>query len=61
MSVWRLVFFGALLMLTLRFRRNGLIHPVLLWFSRAGLTRATVVERDAAAADRAVKETGEPR
>jgi branched-chain amino acid transport system permease protein len=60
MSVWRLVFFGALLMVTLRFRRNGLIHPVLLWFSRAGLTRETVVKRDAAAADRAVKETGKP-
>jgi len=37
MSTWRLVFFGLLLMLTLRFRRNGLIHPILLWFSRGGV------------------------
>jgi branched-chain amino acid transport system permease protein len=60
MSVWRLVFFGALLMLTLRFRRNGLIHPLLLWFSRAGLTRETVAGRDATAANKAVEETRKP-
>ncbi len=60
MSVWRLVFFGALLMLTLRFRRNGLIHPILLWFSRVGMTRETMAKRDAAAAESAAKKTGEP-
>lgn len=45
MSVWRLVFFGLLLMLTLRFRRNGLIHPILLWFSRSGVQEETVEKR----------------
>ena len=47
MSVWRLVLFGALLMLTLRFARNGLVHPVLLWFSRAGVARETVEKQHA--------------
>ena len=48
MTVWRLVVFGALLMLTLRFRRNGLIHPILLWFSRSGVEKETVAKRAAA-------------
>ncbi len=51
MTVWRLVFFGLLLMLTLRFRRNGLIHPMLLWFSRAGVAEETVAKRRAALAE----------
>ena len=29
MTVWRLVFFGVLLMVTLRFFRNGLIAPLI--------------------------------
>jgi len=45
MSIWRLVFFGLLLMLTLRFWRNGLIHPILLWFSRARTKEETVATR----------------
>jgi branched-chain amino acid transport system permease protein len=45
MTIWRLVVFGLLLMLTLRFWRNGLIHPVLLWFSRAGVKQETVAKR----------------
>jgi branched-chain amino acid transport system permease protein len=45
MTTWRLVIFGLLLMLTLRFWRNGLIHPILLWFSRAGLKQETVAKR----------------
>lgn len=45
MTIWRLVVFGLLLMLTLRFWRNGLIHPILLWFSRAGTKRETVAKR----------------
>jgi branched-chain amino acid transport system permease protein len=45
MSVWRLVVFGLILMFTLRFRRNGLIHPILLWFSRAGVQKETVAKR----------------
>ena len=49
MTIWRLVVFGLLLMLTLRFWRNGLIHPILLWFSRAGTKQETVAKRVAAA------------
>ncbi|UCD77710.1 MAG: branched-chain amino acid ABC transporter permease [Desulfobacterales bacterium] len=45
MTIWRLVIFGLLLMLTLRFWRNGLIHPLLLWFSRAGAKQETVAKR----------------
>ncbi|MCB0089689.1 MAG: branched-chain amino acid ABC transporter permease [Caldilineaceae bacterium] len=50
MTTWRLVFFGALLMLTLRFRRNGLIHPLITWFSRRNVGQETVANRAAAAA-----------
>ena len=45
MTIWRLVVFGLILMLTLRFRRNGLIHPVLLWFSRGAVAEQTVAKR----------------
>lgn len=45
MSTWRLVFFGLLLMLTLRFFRNGLIHPILLHFTRRNVARETVSKR----------------
>ena len=34
MTIWRLVFFGILLMLTLRFSRNGLISPIIEYFTR---------------------------
>lgn len=50
MTVWRLVLFGLLLMLTLRFWRNGLIYPLLERFARAGVARETVAKRQAAAA-----------
>ncbi len=60
MTIWRLVVFGLLLMLTLRFWRNGLIHPILLWFSRAGIKQETVAKRMAAAdPDAAEKPTEE--
>jgi branched-chain amino acid transport system permease protein len=60
MTIWRLVIFGLLLMLTLRFWRNGLIHPILLWFSRAGIKQETVAKRMAAAdPDAAEKPTEE--
>ena len=49
MTIWRLVVFGLLLMLTLRFWRNGIIHPILLWFSRAGAQQETVAKRLATA------------
>ena len=42
MTVWRLVFFGILLMLTLRFQRNGLLFPILERISRAGVAEETV-------------------
>jgi len=59
MSIWRLVVFGLFLMLTLRFWRNGLIHPILLWFSRAGVKQETVAKRAAAVADTASGDTKE--
>ncbi|MGS4947061.1 branched-chain amino acid ABC transporter permease [Meridianimarinicoccus sp. RP-17] len=47
MTVWRLVFFGVLLMVTLRFFRNGLIAPVIVWFGRIGVAEETVAKRKA--------------
>jgi len=47
MTVWRLVFFGILLMLTLRFSRNGLIHPLILRFTRGHVAKETVARRKA--------------
>jgi len=48
MTVWRLVFFGVLLMVTLRFFRNGLIAPIIAYFQRAGVAEETVAKRRAA-------------
>lgn len=45
MTVWRLVFFGVLLMVTLRFFRNGLIAPIIEHFSRRGVAQETVAKR----------------
>ena len=45
MSIWRLVFFGILLMLTLRFARNGLIAPVIDYFQRGHVAAETVARR----------------
>jgi branched-chain amino acid transport system permease protein len=45
MTIWRLVFFGALLMLTLRFSRNGLIAPIILYFTRGHVGKETVARR----------------
>lgn len=45
MTVWRLVFFGILLMVTLRFFRNGLIAPLILWFTRGHVAQETVARR----------------
>ena len=44
MTLWRLVFFGLLLMLTLRFWRNGLVYPLLMRLTRPG-TKAETVEK----------------
>lgn len=45
MTTWRLVFFGALLMITLRFFRNGLIYPLLMRFTRGNVAAETVAKR----------------
>lgn len=47
MTVWRLVFFGILLMVVLRFFRNGLIAPLIDYFYRAGVAEETVAKRKA--------------
>jgi len=47
MTVWRLVVFGILLMLTLRFARNGLIAPIIDYFTRGNVARETVARRAA--------------
>ncbi len=48
MSAWRMVFFGLVLMLTLRFAQNGLLYPVIQFFFSAGDLADTVAKRDAA-------------
>ena len=48
MSAWRLVFFGLVLMLTLRFYQNGLLYPIIDYFFRPGDLSDTVAKRDAA-------------
>jgi branched-chain amino acid transport system permease protein len=48
MSAWRLVFFGLVLMLTLRFYQNGLLYPIIQYFFRPGDLAETVAGRDAA-------------
>ena len=50
MTTWRLVFFGLLLMLTLRFWNNGLIYPLIQRLTRPGVAEETVAKRLAAAA-----------
>jgi branched-chain amino acid transport system permease protein len=51
MTTWRLVFFGILLMLTLRFAHNGLIAPVIYYFSRGHVAGETVAKRGTAASE----------
>lgn len=45
MTIWRLVFFGVLLMVTLRFFRNGLIAPIIDYFRRGHVAAETVSRR----------------
>ena len=47
MTIWRLVFFGVILMLTLRFARNGLIAPIIDYFRRGHVAAETVAKRQA--------------
>ncbi len=44
-NAWRMVGFGILLMLTLRFWRNGLIHPLIERMFRAEARKETVAKR----------------
>ncbi len=48
MVTWRLVVFGIVLMLTLRFSRNGIISPIIDYFLRGHVARETVAKREAA-------------
>jgi branched-chain amino acid transport system permease protein len=52
-NAWRMVAFGLVLMLTLRFRRNGLIQPLIEWFSRRGVAEETVAKRQVTVEDEA--------
>ncbi len=45
MVTWRLVVFGVLLMVTLRFSRNGLISPLIDYFLRGHVAKETVAKR----------------
>jgi branched-chain amino acid transport system permease protein len=47
-NAWRMVFFGLLLMLTLRFWRNGLLHPLIDRINRGGVAEETVAKRNVA-------------
>lgn len=55
MTIWRLVVFGVLLMLTLRFARNGLIAPVIDYFTRGHIAAETVAKRNSGTTDDAAK------
>jgi branched-chain amino acid transport system permease protein len=58
MTIWRLVFFGILLMLTLRFAHNGLIAPIITYFSRGHVAGETVAKRGTAASEAGTSEAG---
>jgi branched-chain amino acid transport system permease protein len=48
-GTWRFVLFGLLLIMTLRFARNGLLHPLFEWLGgSAEARRATVAKRNQA-------------
>ncbi len=53
MVTWRLVVFGVILMLTLRFSRNGLISPMIDYFRRGHIAKETVAKRAAAPSENA--------
>jgi branched-chain amino acid transport system permease protein len=58
MTIWRLVFFGILLMLTLRFARNGLIAPIINYFARGNVAGETVAHRATTANEPGASEAG---
>ncbi len=46
-GAWRFAVFGLVMMFTLRYMRNGLIHPIIEWFSdRGAIMRETVSIRE---------------
>ena len=46
-GAWRYALFGVIVILTLRYARNGLLHPVIQWFEgRSSAMRETVSKRD---------------
>ena len=45
MTIWRLVIFGIILMVTLRFSRNGIISPLINYFLRGHVAKETVAKR----------------
>ncbi len=51
MIYWRLVFFGILLMLTLRFSSNGLIAPIIDYFYRSDVGKETIAKREQSSGD----------
>lgn len=44
-NAWRMVFFGLMLMLTLRFWRNGVLHSVIEKLGRGSVAKETVAKR----------------
>ena len=57
MTLWRLVFFGVVLMLTLRFARNGLLVPIIDFFTRGHVAAETVARRSDETAETESRET----
>lgn len=50
-GAWRFALFGIILMLTLRFFRNGLLFPVIRWFENAGSAQEETVSKRNASDD----------
>jgi len=46
-GAWRFALFGVVMVFTLRYMRNGLLYPIITWFSGRGLAmKETVSKRD---------------
>jgi len=54
-----LVFFGLVLMLTLRFARNGLLPPLINYFTRAHVAAETVAKLTGSQSDNGAPRTSE--
>jgi len=59
MTTWRLVIFGILLMLTLRFSPKGLLIPAIEYFTRGHVAKETVAKRGGESMDDASGVEGE--